>query len=379
MILKNLKYINENFCLVSGAIQTVGDVIFGFGCDDDSEIIDMKGLTALPGFVDIHSHGGAGCDFCDGSKESLDTLSRYYAENGITSVCPTTMTFPKEKLIDIFSAIESYKGNESGAYFHGINMEGPFISKEKCGAQDPQYVREADFDEFLTLNSISKIALADVAPETEGALEFALEAKEYCTVSIAHTNASYEEATQALKSGFSHATHFLNAMTPFTSRAPGVVGAVIENNTATAEIICDGFHLSPAALRILFKTIGENRLVVISDSMSSAGCKDGEYFLGGQKVFVKDGKARLEDGTIAGSTTNMFSEFKNLLSFGIPFEAALKACTINPARVIGAEKICGTIEKGKNADIIFIDESYNLKAVMIKGKFLPGDLLKIKG
>lgn len=367
MILKNIEYVNPTFTKIKGDIG-IKEGKFDFS-HKGTETIDMEGLLALPGFVDIHSHGGSGFDFCDATTESLDGLSKHYAKFGVTSVCPTTMTFPKEKLKEIFSAIESFKGKERGAYFHNINMEGPFISKTKCGAQDPQYVVSPDTDFFRELDSVSKIALADVAPESDGAFAFAKENKDRAVISLAHTDADYETAKKAIESGFSHATHFMNAMTPFTSRAPGVVGAVMESDTVTAEIICDGYHISPAALRILFKTIGDGRLVVISDSMSSAGCKDGEYSLGGQKVIVSGGKAHLENGTIAGSTTNICEEFKNLLSFGIPFESALKCCTINPAKVIGADKVCGSIEQGKNADLVIVDKELNIRYVMIKGKF----------
>lgn len=367
MLLKNIEYMDSSFKKVKGDIG-IKDGKFDFS-HKDTDSADMEGLLALPGFVDIHSHGGSGFDFCDASQKSLDGLSKHYAKHGVTSVCPTTMTLPKELLIKIFAEIESFKSKEQGAYFHGINMEGPFISKTKCGAQDPKYVLSPDTEFFRELDSVSEIALTDVAPESDGAFVFAENNKDRAVISIAHTDADYETAKKAIESGFSHATHFMNAMTPFTSRAPGVVGAVMESDTVTAEIICDGYHLSPATLRILFKTIGDGRLVVISDSMSSADCEDSEYTLGGQKVIVSGGKAHLENGTIAGSTTNIYEEFRNLLSFGIPFESALKCCTINPARVIGADKVCGSIEQGKNADLVIVDKELNIRYVMIKGKF----------
>lgn len=368
MILTNLTYIDPDFEKKEGVIEINDGKIAGFE-NTDGEKLDMGGLLALPGFVDIHSHGGSYCDFCDGNSESLDKLSVHYARHGVTSVCPTTMTFPFERLKEIFKAVADFKGEEKGASFLKINMEGPFISKEKCGAQCPDFIQTPDIEKLRALNEIYPIALCDVAPETENALAFALEAKELCTVSIAHTNATYDEVKKALEKGFTHATHFLNAMTPFTSRAPGVVGAVMESDSVTAEIICDGHHLAQGTLRLLFKIFGQDRLCVISDSMSSADCPDGDYTLGGQRVIVKDKKAMLPDGTIAGSTTNLFDEFRNLLAFGIPFTMALRACTINPARVAGADSFCGSLEKGKNADIIFVDEKMELKAVMIKGKF----------
>lgn len=369
MILTNLKYVDSNFLLKKGSIEIENGKILSV-CDAPRDGTDMQGLTALPGFIDIHTHGIAGADACDKTKQAYDTLSSNYAKHGVTSFCPTTMTLSIEALKEIFSAVESYKGNECGAYIHGINMEGPYVSAEKCGAQNTAFIKHADIEEFRQLNHISKVCLVDVAPETEGAYEFAREVSRETVCSIAHTNASYEEAKRAFDCGFRHVTHFFNAMTGLSHRQPGVVGAVLENDCVTAELICDGFHLSPAAVRIAFKVLGDNRCVCISDSLSSADCADGEYMLGGQKVFVKDGKARLENGTIAGSTANLFDEFKNLLSFGIPFESALKACTLNPARAIGVSQECGSLEEGKNADIILIDAAMNLKHVFVKGKMI---------
>lgn len=368
MLLTNLTYIDGAFRKQSGEIEIHNGKIKSLS-GTDGEKIDMGGLLALPGFVDIHSHGGSGCDFCDASEKSLHELSLYYARHGVTSVCPTTMTFPFETLRGIFTAFASFKGKEKGASFLKANLEGPFISKAKCGAQFPEYIQTPDADKLNTLNEIYPIALCDVAPEVEGALDFAAEVKNICKVSIAHTDATYEQTKAAIEGGFTHATHFLNAMTPFTSRAPGVAGAIMENDSITAEVICDGYHLAEGTLRLLFKVFGTDRLCAISDSLSSADFPDGDYTLGGQRVIVKDGKATLPDGTIAGSTTNLFDEFRNLLSFGIPFEKALKACTINPARAVGADSFCGTIEEGKNADIIFVNEKMELKSVMIKGEF----------
>ena len=369
MIISNVKYYDEKMQMKFGSIEIEDGKI----CRIDNEAAkqtETQTLTVLPGFIDIHTHGIAGADACDKTKASLETLSRNYAKHGVTSFCPTTMTLSFPELCKIFEAIESYKGTECGAYIHAINMEGPYISGEKCGAQNKDYIRKADINEFFKLNAISKISLVDLAPETENALEFAKEVSKTTLCSIAHTNADYEQTKKAFENGFSHVTHLFNAMTPFTHRAPGVVGAVLENDTATAEIICDGFHLSPATVRLAFKILGDDRCVAISDSLSSTDMEDGQYMLGGQEVFVQNGKAHLADGTIAGSTTNLFDEFKNLLSFGIPFESALKACTVNPAKAIGVFDKCGSIEVGKNADLIFVDDELEIRNVMVKGKMM---------
>ena len=370
MILTDLQYVDGQYEIQKGAIGIENGIIVSFNDADGQEKLSMQGLLALPGFVDIHTHGGSGADACDKKPEALETLSRHYARHGVTSFCPTTMTLPIPQLRKIFEAIESFKGKEPAAYIQGINMEGPYVSKNKCGAQNPDYIALPDAEEFLGLTCVSKVSLVDVAPETDGAFEFAEKVSPHCVCSIAHTDADYETAKQAMKHGFSHVTHFYNAMSGLSHRAPGVVGAVFEDDTVTAELICDGFHLSPAAVRIAFKVLGPDRCVAISDSLSSADFPDGEYMLGGQKVIVKNGHAHLENGTIAGSTANLFDEFRNLLSFGIDFKTALKACSENPARVIGAFDKCGSLEKGKNADIIFVDSELNLKHVFVKGKMI---------
>lgn len=365
MIFSNLRYVDENFEIKHGSIETDGEFISALSGREGK---DMNNLLALPGFIDIHTHGGDGVDWCDLDEEKLQRLSAYYAKRGVTSVCPTTMTLPEKNLSEILGSIEKIKGHESGAYIHGVNMEGPYISFEKRGAQNPEYIRPASEEEFERLNAVSKILLVDLAPEMPGALGFSKSVSKKAVCSVAHTNATFEEAEKGFENGFSHATHLFNAMTPFESRRPGVVGAVFSSKNVTAELICDGFHLAPATAKLAFEILGEKRAVAISDSLSSAGCEDGEYVLGGQKVIVKNSRAHLEDGTIAGSTTNLFEEFKNLLSFGVPFKAALAACTINPARVIGKDNVCGSIKEGKAADFIFVNEKTELVGVVIRGK-----------
>ena len=247
-------------------------------------------------------------------------------------------------------------------------MEGPFIAPEKKGAQAEEHILNPDFEVFSELNNICPVRLVDIAPERPGAEKFIEKAKKICTVSAAHTTANYETGKKAIESGVTHATHLYNAMNGLTSREAGMVGAVLDSDNVNAELICDGIHISPATLRITFKSLGEDRTVVISDAMMAAGLEDGEYTLGGQKVIKKDGAARLVDGTLAGSSTNLFDEFKNLLSFGIPVKHALKSVTINPARAIGVENITGSIEEGKNADILILSEDFSqIKAVIIKG------------
>ncbi|HOU10957.1 MAG TPA: N-acetylglucosamine-6-phosphate deacetylase [Clostridiales bacterium] len=370
MLLKNAVYYGADFEPARGDIAVEGEKIAGVGVlFHEGESIDLGGLTVLPGFIDIHIHGSAGGDMSDASEESLQKMSLYLAANGVTSFCPASMTLPEEQLAKQFQTVESFKGKEKGAYIHGINMEGPFISLAQKGAQPAEYIRPPDFGEFSRLNAISRIVLVDVAPELPGAFDFARRACRCCTVSQAHTAADFPTAEEAYRNGFSHATHLFSAMPPVEHRAPGPVVAAFDNAASTAELICDGIHAHPPVLRMAFKLLGEDRVVVVSDAMKAAGMQDGEYELGGQTVYVRQGKATLADGRLAASTVNLFREYQNLLSFGIDPKAALKACTINPARVIGADAATGSIKPGKYADLLVTD-TRSVLAVLVKGRLL---------
>lgn len=367
MIIKNANVFGADFTPAVTDIEIEGKTIKSIG-KTDADGIDFSGCNILPGFIDIHIHGCNMADATDGNPYSALKMSKWLATKGVTSFCPTTMTLSAEFLKECFSYIADSIGREEGAYIHGINMEGPFIAPEKKGAQAAEYIIEPDFKLFSELNAICPVKLVDIAPERKGAEEFIKKAKEICTVSAAHTAADYSIGKKAIEYGITHATHLYNAMNGLTSREAGMVGAVLDSDNVNAELICDGIHISAPTLRITFKALGENRTVVISDAMMAAGLEEGEYTLGGQKV-IKTDAARLVDGTLAGSSTNLFDEFKNLLSFGIPLKQAIKSVTINPAKAIGADKTTGSIEAGKFADMVVLSEDFSeIKAVFIKGK-----------
>ncbi len=369
MLIKNAKIFDRNFDLIcadiafeNGVITAVGG---GIGGEDE---FDFSGCTVLPGFIDIHIHGCNMRDATDGNADSATVMSQYLVTKGVTSFCPTTMTVPLPRIRDSLRFIKTTMGNEKGAYIHGVNMEGPFISESKKGAQDAENILRPDIAVFKELCSVCPVKLVDIAPEVPGALEFINEAKNICAVSAAHTAASYAEGASGIRAGITQATHLYNAMNPVTSREAGMVGAVLDSD-CMAEIICDTIHICPPTLRITFASLGENRSIVISDSIMASGLADGEYELGGQRVIVRSGAARLEDGTLAGSTTNLFDEFKNLLGIGIPLRQAVKSCTINPARAIGVDAITGSIDVGKNADFLILnDDLSKIKAVFVKGQ-----------
>lgn len=335
------------------------------------DAIDLGGAYVIPGLIDIHTHGNSGADFSDGDFDGDVKMASYLAKNGITSFAPATMTLPYEVIGEALAAGLKLKKNcpENTARLLGVQMEGPFFSEKKKGAQNGDYLRLPDYEAFKKLFDESEglISIVDLAPELEGSIDFVKKAKNDCTVSIAHTDANYEEAKAVIEAGVTHVTHLYNAMPPIHHREPGVIGAASENEKVRAEIICDGIHVHQSSIRMAFKLFGAERICLISDALRCCGMPDGEYTLGGQKVWLKDNVAKLEDGTIAGSATNLYLCMKNVVKFGIPKEDAVRAATWNPACEIHKEDEVGSIANGKLADFVVCDEDLNIKDTYIGG------------
>lgn len=368
MIFKNCTFYNEFFEKEFGDIEVENSIIKQIGIiDGDGK--DMSGYILIPGFIDIHIHGCGGGDASDARTDSLDKITTELVKHGVTAFCPTSMTLSEEQLTDIVKTIADYQ--TKGAKIAGINLEGPFIAMSKKGAQNGAFVRAGSIEEFnhLYKKSNEKIKLITIAPEAFDSKDFIEAVSKKCTVSIGHSAADAQQCKNAIEQGARHATHLFNAMTPMTHREAGIVGTVLDDKRMMCELICDGGHICPAVLRNTFAILGEDRAVAVSDSMRGAGLGEGEFELGGQQVFVKkNGKyAVLGDGTIAASITNMHTEFKNLISFGIDFKTALKACTINPAKAIKEDDKIGSIQTGKYADFVFLDENLDIKEVYING------------
>ena len=332
---------------------------------DDGEVIDAEGLLVLPGLVDIHSHGAAGEDFSDGNPEGLKKILQYEKRCGITSYCPTSMTFPKERLRQIFASIKGAQ-TEDGATVVGINMEGPFLDPAKKGAHVEKWVAAPDvaFVRELNQDADGLVRLVTLAPNMDGAEEFIKEMHEEVCISLGHTAADYDCASRAMKLGAHHVTHLYNAMQPFGHRAPGLIGAAMDDPECMVELICDGYHIHPSAIRAAFRMFGPERVILISDSMRATGMENGTYELGGQEVTVKDRKAVLKDGTLAGSATNLYGCMCKAVEFGIPLEQAIMAATANPARSIGIFDRVGSIRIGKQADLLLASENLELKRVI---------------
>ena len=337
---------------------------------------DLGGAYVIPGLIDIHNHGNSGHDFSDGDAEGLKILARYLAKNGITSFAPASMTLPEEQLRAAYVTAAAFAKQqpEGAAVLRGIHMEGPFFSEKKKGAQNGAYLVPPDYEMFLRLNEAAQglIKITDVAPELPGAIDYIARTSKICTVSIAHTDANYEQAKAAIAAGARHITHLFNAMPQLLHRAPGVIGAAAESPDVMAELICDGMHVHESVVRAAFALFGAERLCLISDSLACCGMPRGEYMLGGQKIMVDGTVARLVNApeTLAGSANNLFGIFTIALSFGIPVEAAVRMASYNPARVLGAEDEVGSIGNGKRADFLVLNGDFSLKSVFLAGREL---------
>ncbi len=369
MIIKNVLVFTEEKEFVEGTIN-IEDGVFTKSASED-EVIDGEGCYAIPGLVDVHFHGCMGADFCDGTPEALAKIAEYEASQGITTIVPASMTLSEEELMKIMSNAGAYK-NEKGAILAGINMEGPFICAAKKGAQAATHIRKPDVEMFRKLQEASNglIKLCDIAPEEEGAMEFIEAVKDEVHVSFAHTTANYATAKKGYDLGACHATHLYNAMPPFAHRDPGVIGAARDSEHVRVELICDGVHIHPSVVRATFDMFGDDRIVMISDSMRATGLTDGEYTLGGQAVKVVGKLATLvSDGAIAGSCTNLMDCVRTAVKeMEIPLESAVACATMNAAKSVGLYDIYGSITEGKAGNVVLLDKDLALKAVIINGK-----------
>lgn len=347
---------------------------YGEGTEQDSDGI------LIPGLIDIHFHGCLGEDVCDGDIEGMRKIARYEASSGITSIVPATLTLSEEELYRVLSVMAEWKRNqgEDEADLLGINMEGPFISRKKKGAQNEAYIKKCDVDTAVRFIEASGglVKFIGLAPEENPDFEEYVKAlKGRVKLSLAHSNANYHMANLAFKAGVSHAVHLFNAMTGLSHREPGAVGAVFDNKNVTAELITDGIHIHPTMVRLSFQLMGRERMILISDSLRATGMPDGRFMLGGQEVEKRGGLCTLvSDGNIAGSASNLMDCLRTaVLSMGIPFSSAVRAASLNPAVCLGVEDSYGSIGEGKFADLLLLSPELELKQVWKSGKKLVGN------
>lgn len=338
---------------------------------DGIEKIDVKGKYISPGFIDMHIHGFDGFDTMDATEEAMQAISKGIARNGVTSFLPTTMSMPIENINRALDNIRKIKEKGvQGAEILGVHVEGPFINKKFKGAQKKEYIIPFDYDIINDHKDI--ISLITIAPELEGALDFIKKVKNETNIvlSIGHSDATFEETLEGITCGISHITHLFNAMTGLHHRNPGVVGAAFTSNVS-CELIADEIHVHPGLFSMLLKVKGLDGIVLVTDCMSAGGKEDGEYELGGQKVFVKNKRAKLEDNTLAGSVLNLNNAVYNVYKhtdYSIP--QLIQLVTLNPAKVLGLDSIKGSLDIGKDADITVFDEEINIAMTIGKGKIL---------
>ena len=380
MIIKNALLFTENQGFEKGNLrfhETIEELRFApVSCSGKTagtpmirdDVLDAEGLTLVPGFIDIHTHGAIGMESGKCSPEEMQTLAEYYASQGTTSFCVTTMTQPAEALRNAAARVRDFVPAENAADCAGLYLEGPFLSLEKCGAQNPADLRLPDAELAAELYELSgrKLKVCAVAPELPGAESFIRKISQLCTVTLAHTASDYETASRAFACGATQVTHLFNAMPPLHHRNPGLIGAALDSNAQT-ELICDGVHIHPSVVRAAF-TLFKNRIILISDSLLCTGMPDGKYNSGGQEILLEGGRALLPDGTLAGSVISMADAVKRAIRFGIAPEEAVCAATAAPARAIGAYGTIGCLRTGARADFCLMDRDWNPVRVFVRGR-----------
>ncbi|MGN0822144.1 MAG: N-acetylglucosamine-6-phosphate deacetylase [Candidatus Gallimonas sp.] len=351
--------------------------IVAIGNAEGSETVLPEGALLLPGFIDVHVHGAGGCDAMDASGEALQTIGRTLAKEGTTGFLATTMTQSEENIRKALEAVAGYVG-EDGARVLGVHLEGPFLSPAFAGVQPREYIAEPDVSQFDKYDRASggKIKIVTIAPEEKGAESLVSHLSEKGIVaSLGHSAATAEDVRRAIASGARSVTHTFNAQSPCKHRQIGLAGSAMLYDDLNCELIADGVHVSFDAIRLLVKNKPKDKLTLITDAIRAKGCGDGESELGGQKVYVKDGQARLADGTLAGSVLKMNVAIRNMVrEVGVPLETAVDFATKNPAKLLGVYDRTGSIEKGKQADFTVLDRDFNVLMTVVCGKTVYSEL-----
>ena len=375
--IKNGKIVLEDGIVTDRAVLYT-DKIVGIVPESEipegAEIIDAEGGYITPGFIELHIHGYLGKDVCDASVESIRIISKGLLENGVTGYLPTTMTVDMKVIEGAIESVRSVMAESrtpdfDGTAILGVHAEGPFISESKKGAQDPRYILKPDAD-FVKANS-DVIRVITLAPEEDDADFSAIKritAETDVVVSMGHTSADYNTAIAGVKAGVRHATHLFNAMTPLTHRGPGVVGAALNSDEVSTELIVDTYHVNAALFDTVYKLKGR-KLCFITDCLPAGGLPEGEYTLGGAKIIYKDNICKLEDGTIAGSVLHLNKGVWNVYQNSkIPLHECVNCASLNPATTLGIQDKKGSIKEGKDADIVILDNEFNVKKTIIGGK-----------
>lgn len=379
MLIKNVKVITPYEILIGFGVKIKDGRIIDINLEhlldeQDEEIIDGQGYYLSPGFIDIHNHGNSGYDVMDSTEEAIDRMGEFHISKGVTSYLGTIITSSYDDMIKAMENMAAYENKRDKANILGIHLEGPFFDIGKKGAQPEEFISLPNLKNIENMIAISqgKMKMVSLAPELKGALEVIQKLKKNnIAVAMAHTNSTFESAKRGIDYGITVATHMYNGMRSFSHREPGVIGVSLTDDRVYCEIIYDRIHLHDGAVEIALKMKGYDKIILVSDAMMAAGLQDGEYMLGSQKVFVKDGAARLASGSLAGSTLNLHQAVWNMVNFlDIPLHEIIKMATLNPAKAIFEDKDLGSVEIGKIADLILFDQDINIKNVIMGGNFI---------
>ena len=372
LLLKNAKVVlpdrevTDSVLIADGRISSIGE------SSDAAEQIDLAGTTLLPGFIDVHIHGAVGVDVMDATSAGLQSISDYLASQGVTSWLPTFVPASDENYASAVAVIA--EGNSSGARMVGVHYEGPFVNSKQCGALHTEYFKSYSRPEdleFLVVPS-DVVRMITLAPEVSGGVELVRELKARgWVISIGHTRADLQVLDDACEAGARHITHFMNAMAPLHHRSPGPIAWGLSRDDVTVDMIADGIHLDPFMLRLLLKVKGVRGIALISDAIAAAGKGDGDYDIWGETISVKDGRTANAAGSIAGSVISMLDAVRLLHSLGVSYIDLALMASSNPARLLGLDHECGSIEAGKRADLVALDQDLNVALTLIRGRSVP--------
>jgi N-acetylglucosamine-6-phosphate deacetylase len=375
VLFTNLQFIDSQDHHISGWIYVEGSKIRSLGQGQPKKFdvditLDAQGLTVLPGMIDLHTHGAKGHEMIGITAQGLQEMSMFYASHGVTGFLASTWTAPREAIHDALIVTHSLMGNEVGAKILGAHLEGPWLNVAYCGAQAKELIRPAvreEAMEYINSDLVRLVAVAPEIPENEWIIREC--SRRGITVSAGHTNATYAEMKNAVSIGVTQVTHCFNAMRPLNHREPGVVGAAFDLPQLKCELIADNIHVNPVVMKLLVNIKGSENVILISDSISAAGMPDGEYSFEGAKVILKEGAARLETGTLAGSVLTLDRALANIIqATGRPLGEMINCATINPARAIRIEDHKGQLRRDWDADLILVDQNLQVKLTMVEGK-----------
>ncbi|OAB42657.1 N-acetylglucosamine-6-phosphate deacetylase [Paenibacillus glacialis] len=371
MVLRNSIVPTANVWISEGKIMRIdtGDLPI---LEGDHELIDARGHLLVPGMIDVHIHGANGLDMMDGTEESIQEVSRACASTGCTSFLATSVSSTMEDLLEMIRSVKRVMGQEVGAKIAGIHLEGPYLNPKRKGMQNEKYLRHPNLEEMKIIfqEAGSLIKMVTIAPELPGAMDLISFLKEQgVVISIAHSDATYEEAKQAFTAGASHVTHCFNGMRPIHHRDPGLIVAAFEEKHVSLQAIVDNVHLHPAIIRLMHSIKGPEGMVLITDALQAMGMGDGNYIFGGHHVTVEGGIARLEDGTLASSTVTMNEALRYTVETGISLIDAVQMASTTPANILGFQQK-GEISSGFDADLVLLDDEFQVLWTMVGGQIL---------